>query len=67
MSQPVTKCHNKAQVVLSATMSFYVTTLLKKIVKKIVATVLNSIAIIIKVESKGAVSRQYFLCRNIKS
>ena len=46
---------------------FYVVTLKKKNEKKTVATVLNSIATMIKVDSKGVVSRQYFLCRNIKS
>ena len=46
---------------------FYVVTLLKKIVKKTVATILDSVTTMIKAKSKGAVSRQYDLCRNIKS
>ena len=46
---------------------FYVATLLKKNEKKTVVTVLNSVATMIKAESKGAVSRQYFLYRNIKN
>ena len=66
MSQLATKCHNKAQAELKAErvvmsrQSFYVATLLKKIVKKTVATM-------IKAERKGVVSRQYFLCRNIRT
>ena len=60
MSQPVTKCRNAAK-------SFFVATLLKKIVKKTVATILDPVATMIKAESKGAVSRQYNLCRNIKN
>ena len=47
MSYPATKCRNKAQTELNgkreiyvATKSFSVTTLLKKIVKKTVATIL---------------------------
>ena len=46
---------------------FYVATLLKKNEKKTVMIVLNSVVTKIKVESKGAMSRQYFLCSNIKS
>ena len=49
------------------TKSFYVATLLKKIVKKTVAKILDSVATTIKVESKEIVSRQYNFCRNIKS
>ena len=45
----------------------FVATLLKKIVKKTVATILDYVATTIKTESKEAVSRQYNLCRNIKS
>ena len=47
--------------------SFSVATLLKKIVKYTVATILYYVATNIKTESKEVVSRQYNLCRNIKS
>ena len=70
MSQPATKCRNKAQTELNgwkrnfvaiksfsvATKSFSVATLLKKIVKKTVATILDSVTTMIKAESKEAVS-----------
>ena len=47
--------------------SFSVMTLLKKIVKKTVATILYFVVTKIKTESKEAVSRQFNSCRNIKS
>ena len=47
--------------------NFSVATLLKKIVKEIVVTILYSIATKIKTESKEVVAQQYNLCRNIKS
>ena len=73
MLQLATKSLNKAQIELNgkreiyvATKSFSVVTLSKKIVKKTVATILDSVATMIKAESKEAVSRQYNFCRNIK-
>ena len=64
MLQLVTKCRNKAQTELHglkrnffATKSFSVATVLKKIVKKTVVTILDYVATIIKAESKEAVSR----------
>ena len=63
MSQPATKCRNKAQTELNgkreiyvATKSFSVMTLLKKIVKKIVVTIFDYVATMIKAESKEAMS-----------
>ena len=63
MSQLATKCRNKAQTELNGwkrnfvpTKSFSVATLLKKIVKKTVATILDSVTTMIKAESKEAVS-----------
>ena len=50
-------CHNK---------EFSIEALLKKIVKNTVATILDSVATMIKENSKRAMSRQYFLCHNIK-
>ena len=52
--------------IYDAIKSFYVVTLLKKIVKKTVTTILYSIATKIKIVSKEAVSRQYNFRRNIK-
>ena len=49
------------------TMSFSVATLLKKGVKKTVATIRCSIATKIKIESKEVVLLQYNFCHNIKS
>ena len=49
------------------TKSFSVETLLKKIVKKTVVTILDPVVTMIKAERKGAASRQYNFCRNIKS
>ena len=73
MSQLTTICRNKFQDKLQAEIEsllpqrVYVLTLLKKNEKKTITTVLNSVAIMIKAERKGAVSRQYFLRRNTKS
>ena len=63
MSQLAAICSNKVQDKLKAEYNlccdkeFYVATLLKKNERKTVMTVLNSIATMIKAESKGAVSR----------
>ena len=46
---------------------FSVATLLKRIIKETVATILYSVVAKIKKESKEAVSRQYNFYRNIKS
>ena len=80
-SRPKELCHNQQLNVVTklrhnsiaereiyvAIKSFSVATLLKKIVKKTVATILYSVAKKIKIESKEAVSRQYNFCHNIKS
>ena len=67
MLQPKTECRNKAQAKLKVertlyvvTKSFSVATLWKKIWKKAIMTILNSITTMIKENSEGAVSRHYF-------
>ena len=72
MLQPATLCCNKVQAEFKEEIELYrdkefsIATPLKKCVKKIVVTLLISIATLLKENGSGTSSRQSLLFRNIK-
>ena len=56
----------KEEIELCRDKNLSITTLLKKCVKKTIATLLTLVVTLIKENGNGTLSRQSLLCRNIK-